>query len=255
MRYRNWGLFVLLGILANCAPLSAAEWGNLKGRFVFDGTAPVPAQLVITKDVEYCGQYPKETVDQSIMVGGESGLRNVFVYLKTTDDALPAIHPDYLEAKPVVIDNTHCMFYPHATGLWAGKQMLVVNNNDPIGQAVIISTSKNSPINLLVAPGAKLEHKFDLGETLPKQVTCGVHPWEMAYLLLHNSPYFSVSNETGEFVIRNIPVGEWTFQMWHEKAGYLVAKPEWEKGRVTMMIQPGDNDLGTIKVAPDLLNK
>lgn len=253
----SWMFVALSGMLVASGPVAAAEWGNLKGRFVYDGAAPSPVALLITKDVEVCGKYPGETVDQSLLIGGENGLRNVFIYLKAKDDALPEVHPDIVTAaeKPAKIDNTHCMFYPHAIGLWAGKQSLLVVNNDPIGQAAKIDTSKNAPLNALVPIGGQIEHKFDVGESLPKLVSCGVHPWETAYLLIHNSPYFAVSDKNGNFVMPNLPAGEWTFQVWHEKVGYLVAKPEWEKGRFTMTIQPGDNDLGTIEVAPSLFDK
>ena len=49
-------------------------------------------------------------------------------------------------------------------------------------------------------------------------------------------------------------MGQWEFQAWHEKVGYL-ATPEWPKGRFRFTVKPGSNDLGTIKIAPARLAK
>ena len=49
----------------------------------------------------------------------------------------------------------------------------------------------------------------------------------------------------------------WTgreIQAWHERVGYLET-PEWPKGRFTVTIRPGSNDLGVIKLNPLLLVK
>jgi hypothetical protein len=58
----------------------------------------------------------------------------------------------------------------------------------------------------------------------------------------------------GKFRIPKLPVGGLEFQAWHERVGYLDA-PDWPKGRFTMTIKPGTNDLGTIKLAPSMFEK
>ena len=48
-------------------PASAAEWGSIKGRFVFDGDVKAEP-ISITKDKEYCGNHKlvDETVDSAL---------------------------------------------------------------------------------------------------------------------------------------------------------------------------------------------
>ena len=41
------------------------------------------------------------------------------------------------------------------------------------------------------------------------------------------------------------------FQVWHERVGYIET-PAWPRGRFEVEIRPGGNDLGTIKLAPDI---
>lgn len=70
------------------------------------------------------------------------------------------------------------------------------------------------------------------------------------------TPYFAVTNERGEFTIRQLPVGKWKFKAWHSDEGYVVdvvvgkEKRKWEKGTFEIEIQPGKNHLGEIVVQP-----
>lgn len=249
----RWLVVVALISSAMSGIANAAEWGNFSGQFVYEGTPPTPKQLPITKDPEYCGKYPDETVDQTLLTGPDKGIRNIYVWLKTTASQKFDIHPDLAAAAstPVKLDNLHCMFAPHCIGLWAGKQGLQVVNSDPIGQAVKIDCLKNASVNSLIPIGGTFEHKFLTSESIPCPISCGVHPWESGFVLLHNSPYFAVTDRDGRFNIPNLPTGEWTFQFWHEKVGYFAIKPEWEKGRMKTKIKLGDNDLGTIAIKPE----
>ena len=78
-------------------------------------------------------------------------------------------------------------------------------------------------------------------------------PWESAYILPREHPYVDISAQDGTFRIAKLPAGELEFQAWQERVGYLDT-PDWPKGRFHMTIRPGSNDLGTIKLAPALLN-
>lgn len=258
MKRHVLGLVFVTMVLARVAGLSAAEWGNLSGTFLYDGQASKPAPLSITKDIECCGQFQNEIVDQSLLVGSSGGLSNVFIYLKQAPDKKAPIHPDYekeASAKPAVLDNLHCMLYPHGLGVWATKQTLHIKNSDPIGHAAKIDFFKNPPINALIPVGGSLDQKYQVAEAVPTVVLCGVHPWESAYLLVHDSPYFAITDKDGKFTLANLPVGEWQFTVWHEKCGYVNAMPAWKRGVFTMAIKAGDNDLGTIKVPNTVFKK
>lgn len=233
----------------------AEEWGTLTGRFVYEGEAKKPERLVVDKDLECCGKFLDEIVDESLVVGEGSGLANVFVYVRSKKKV--AVHPDLEKAAgaPVILDNLHCRFQPHAIAVWGGKQKLEAKNGDPIGHAVAMNLTKNAPVNSLLPPGKTLEVAFSDGEPMPLQISCGPHPWEKAWIKVHDNPYIAISDSSGAFTIPNLPVGDLEFQVWHEKPGYLVAKPEWSKGRIKMAIKPGVNDLGEIKVPAKLFSK
>src|SRR5260221_5077335 len=82
----------LLALLVIGTLSSAAEWGSLKGRFLIDGTAQMPAALVINKD-QYCMDH--KPGNDSLVVGKNNSLVNVVVFLRPQLGKKVDIHPDY----------------------------------------------------------------------------------------------------------------------------------------------------------------
>src|SRR5262249_42021828 len=109
--------------------------------------------------------------------------------------------------------------------------------------------------NITIPAGQTLKYTFPQVETSMAVITCGIHPWMKGYAVIKDHPYMAVSNKDGLVTIKNLPAGSWTFQMWHERHGYVTAgtqngKPvKWERGRVKFDIKSGANDLGEIKLS------
>lgn len=229
------------------------EWGTLKGRFVYDGSPPTPEKLKVDKDLQCCGKYLDEIVDQGVVVGDGGGLANVYVYVR---DEEVKIHPDYeSKVENAKMDHKHCRYQPHALTVWAGKQSITFGNVDEIPHAVAFTPFNNAAVNNTLNQNATFDHLFETEEKVPVEIKCGVHPWEKAFILPRLNPYAAVSGPDGSFEIKNLPAGEIEFQIWHERSGFLVAKPDWKRGRVKIEIAPGDNDLGEIKIDPKLVEK
>ena len=153
----------------------------------------------------------------------------------------------------VTIENKGCIFQPHVAGLWVKRQKLQAVNKDLCAHGFQVKAYRNMSLNQLLPPGEKLNHQFEHGEKLPLRMSCSIHPWQEGWLVALDHPYFATSDDSGRFQIQNLPVGEWEFQLWHEKAGYLAARDDWKRGRFKLKIKPGTTDLGVIPVAPALL--
>jgi len=247
-----WLLLVIVG------PAGAAEWDRLTATFVYDGTPPKPAPVHITSDKEFCTAF--HVVNESLVVKPQdNGLANVVVFPSVGSDyrktPLPA--PDAAtEKKEVLLDNKHCRFDPHVV-LLRTSQTLVVGNADAVGHNTQLATFRNPPVNRLIASGGQTEVRSKAEEPLPVKVACNIHPWMTAWLVVKDHPYMGVSDAHGRLEIRNLPAGEWTFQVWQEKAGFLrdVAfrggKTD-HRGRLTLTVRPGDNSLGEMKLSPTL---
>jgi hypothetical protein len=248
------------GALAVAFPSSvvaaeAPQWGDLKGRFVYDGKPPERKRLKVDRDVAFCGKF--DIRDESLVVERDGGLANVFVYLRTRRVAIcPEL--EKTAAKDVLLDNRDAIFKPHCMKIWLGKQEYHIVNSDPIAQTVAFSPLGDAPANIVLAaaPGENVEArwKFHRRQAVPVGIHCNYHSWESALVLPLDHPYVDISAADGTFCIAKLPVGKWEFQAWHEKAERLDT-PQWPKGRFTATIKPGVNDLGTIKISPAMFKK
>ena len=238
---------------------AAAQWGDLFGRFVYDGAPPAPKPINVNKDQQVFGNL--NLVDESLVVAEDGGLANVLVFVRTKD---VAVHPDYAKTAndDAFLDNKGGRFEPRLSGLRL-TQKLVVRNPDPVSHNTNITPLGDTGINPILAPGGKTEHTFGRQQNIPVPIACNVHGWMKAYVLPRGNPYFAVSPKDGSFKIEKVPAGvELEIQLWHEKSGYLndVALAGGkvqasDRGRFMFTLTPGPNDLGTIKVDPKLFDK
>jgi plastocyanin len=248
--------FATLSVTFLAAPLTAAEWASLKGRFVYDGAPPEPAAITADKDVAVCGKH--KLVNEELTVSADKGIANVVIFVRSKN---VKVHPDLEDgskANPAVLDNKDCRFEPHVGFVQTG-QTLTIKNSDPVGHNSNIATMKNSPSNSLIPSNGASDVTFSRDEAIPATVTCNIHPWMKAYLVIRPNPYGAVTGADGSFEIENLPVGEeLEFQLWHEKGGYLDEfaldgkKTEAKRGRIDLTVKAGGTDLGDIVISPKL---
>ena len=77
------------------------------------------------------------------------------------------------------------------------------------------------------------------------------------YVLLRDSPYMAKSDPNGRFSIKHLPAGEHTFQLWHERVGYLrkVKVGSYmtdSRGRLPLTVREGDNPLADARLCPTM---
>ncbi len=254
-------LVVLSSSVLNAQDEVEGEWGHLSGRFVVTGEVPEPQPKNVTKDQDSCLVNGEPPLDDNLIVDEDGSLKDVFVmmYLKGVNP--PAIHPSYAEAigEPVVIDNAKCMFAPHALFLRVG-QPLRMKNSDEVGHNCHVTTFNNEK-NVNVPVGEHIDVAFEEADSVPGNVVCDVHPWMDAVILIRDEPYVAISAADGTFTIENIPAGEWKFQFWHKKGGYL-RKLEVEgydvgrRGEIEVTIADGETlELGNMTIDAGELDK
>lgn len=241
-------LIAVEGLAAKTRGAVPREWGDLTGRFVYDGPPPPRKKLTVDKDVEFCGKF--DIRDPSLIVAADGGLANVYVYIRSRDVPIsPGLQKDL--PSQVVLDNRDAIFQPHCLKIWYTHQEFSIINSDPIAQNVAFSPLGDTPANIVLPVGGKATHKFTRRQNVPVKIACNYHPWESGYILPRDNPYMAVSASDGSFRIDKLPTGTWEFQAWHERLSYMDT-PKWPKGRFTLTIRPGDNTLGTIRLAPSL---
>ena len=120
-------------------------------------------------------------------------------------------------AQHVLIDQNKMKFVPHVTVVLQGTTADFLNS-DPVGHNVYwpsISGNKKLAHNLGTWPkGDKKSFQFnDLGVA---SLLCNVHPEMSGYVVVVATPYFAVTDKDGNFVIKDVPAGHYTFKTWSE---------------------------------------
>ena len=222
---------------------TADDWGNIKGKIVLKGDVPAPVLLhakgANVKDGGVCAATDVYK-DDLVIDKDTKGIANIFVYLYKKPKK---VHPDASTPDPkIIFDQKNCVFKPHALVVQAGQTVEVLNS-DSVAHNTHTYPLRNQAVNILVAPNPTKGSGVDVAtatrESLPHQVKCDYHPWMMAYWLVVDHPYAAATNAKGEFEIKNLPVGEHEFRLWHERKGYLD-----RKFKVT--VKAGDNELDPV---------
>jgi len=250
------GLLLLLAG-SNVQSADPQGWGNIKGQVVWAGpNVPQRQPIKVTQDQKHC-LMNGPLLDETYVIDPKTkGVRWVMVFLADAKDpdaknakkwkfpVKPGLMK--LKDKPVILDQPCCAFEPHIFGLIEG-QKVIAKNSAPIPHNVKIDGGATNPsINPLLPAGAKLE--IDGWSTtgfgaIP--ISCSIHGWMNAKVRVFNHPYFAVTNEKGEFEIKDAPAGNFHLIVWHEMG--------WVTGRAGKPIEVKANDtldLGKIKMQP-----
>lgn len=188
-------------------PADAGQGGMVSGKVVYKGDFK-PRTLKVGKDTEACGT---SKTDPTLSLSGAGELRNAVVHI--TDMKTGKKY----EPQKVVLDQKGCEYKPHVLGLIAGSTVEVLNPDGILHNVRSLSKS-NSPFNI-AQPKFKtsLTVQLDKPEIVP--VRCDVHDWMSGWLFVSEHPYFSVTDDSGAFSLKDVPPGSYTVEVWHEKLG------------------------------------
>ncbi|QEG31047.1 hypothetical protein GobsT_58680 [Gemmata obscuriglobus] len=202
------------------------KWVTVKGQVLFpkDKDLPKRGELNVTQDKEHCLS-KGALLDESVIVNPKSrGVKNVVVYLRPDDTDLKAefkkdqFHPDDAKRKPgeVVIDQPCCVFVKRVTAARVGDT-LVVKNPSPVAHNFYWESGNNGSHN----PNLPKQTDWTMPtplvkESAPIQYKCSVHPWMTGYVRIFDHPYYAVTDENGNFEIKNVPAGKVRIVYWHE---------------------------------------
>ena len=96
-------------------------------------------------------------------------------------------------------------------------ETVTLKSSDPTNHNVNFQL-KNLNQNPLIAPGSQMDVMPDSPERTPGPVSCSIHPWMMAYWMVLDHPYFAVTDENGNYEIKNAPAGTQKVVVWQEAA-------------------------------------
>jgi plastocyanin len=165
----------------------------------------------VTCSAEHGG---KPVTEQTVEVARDGALANAFVYVQSGLEG-KRFEPS---KEPAVLDQRGCMFVPRAIGLQAG-QTVRLRNSDRVTHNIHPLPKNNREWNESQAPGTPdAERRFARTEVMIP-VKCNIHKWMHAYIGVVEHPYFAVTGQDGSFELANLPPGDYTIAVWHEKLG------------------------------------
>jgi hypothetical protein len=208
---------------APTAAVKAEGWGTLKGRIVFNGDPPQRKVLQekgkAVKDPEICAKDAPILSERLVVDSGTKGVKNAFVYLMrptaVNEEAKKAVASSKVE-----FDQKGCLFIPHAVAVMTGVPV-VLKSSDPTSHNVNFQLRALTS-NQTIAPGSKpFEVTPSSPERTPGPVSCSIHPWMLSYWMVLDNPYYAVTDDQGNFEIKNVPAGTQKVTVWQEAVGYV----------------------------------
>jgi plastocyanin len=138
-----------------------------------------------------------------------------------------------VQGKPLqnaVIDQRDRMFYPHVTVVTVGTIVRFPNDDNVLHNVFAYYNAKKFDLGMYPR-GQSKEVIFDKPGVV--DLLCNIHPDMSAYIMVVDTPYFSVASKRGQFEINGVPAGVYTLHAWHESG---------EETQQQVTIADGTND-------------
>lgn len=142
-------------------------------------------------------------------------------------------------AKPFVMDQKSLLFQPHVLAVPLGSTVQFLNS-DKVQHNIFwpsINGNKKMSHNMGTWPtGEERSFKFDTPGVVP--LLCNVHTEMSGYIIVSPTPYYGVTDASGNFTIADVPDGSYTVSAWHEGMK-IQSKPVTVSGNATMEFSLG----------------
>ena len=196
--------------------LDLANAGVIKGLVKYGAKAPPAKRIDISKEI-YCNQN-HQVFKEDLVVGANGELKNCVVYItkgfnRFGDFPVPS--------EEVTLNQEGCRYLPHVVAMRVG-QPLLMTNADPLMHNLKFGGRKNPPFNKNQQKGGRDTVYFGRPE-VGASMKCDVHGWMRAPMHFFTHPYFAVTDEAGNFEIKNVPPGRYLIAFAHERS--LVTAP------------------------------
>jgi len=137
------------------------------------------------------------------------GIAQAVVFVQT----LPAGVPVPAGTKPAVMDQIHREFVPVLLPIAVGTDVRFPNHDQIHHHVYSFSRTRSFELPLYKGEEA-LPVRFDKPGVV--KVGCNIHDWMSGIILVLPTPYFATTDETGRFVLRDLPPGTYPLACWHE---------------------------------------
>lgn len=146
-------------------------------------------------------------------VAGGRPAADVVVWL----DAPAMPHP---QERRFVMHQRNMQFVPRVLVAPVGSTIDLPNNDRVFHN--VFSYTNGKPFDLGLYPTGASK-RITLDRPAVNRLYCNIHPHMAAYIVAVDSPYYTTSDRTGRFAIRDVPAGRYTYHAWRSGAETLSA--------------------------------
>ena len=196
-----------------------SQSGTLAGKVKLIGLAPTLANLPVTRDMKVCGT---SKPDESLEVK-DSGVKNAVIWFLDLPEAPGAKVPKQK------LDQQACVFLPHILAAPLGAEVDVVNSDRALHNVRAQSGETKLMNYAMPIPGHVVPTRLKKEGIF--KVSCDVHPWMRAWLLVLPASALAITDENGAYRIEGVPAGKHRIRIWHERLGERNAEVEIAAGK------------------------
>src|SRR3954470_3721148 len=147
--------------------------------------------------------------------------------------------------RQAVIDQRDKQFVPYVTAVQVGTAIVFPNKDNIRHHVYSFSSAKKFELPLYAGvPAAPVV--FDKVGFVT--LGCNIHDWMVAYVAVVPTPYFQVTGGDGRAVVKDLPAGHFTVQVWHPS---LKASPETMAQNADLAQSAASSLSFTVELKPD----
>ena len=201
---------------ATMTTVDPATAGAINGKITLDGDAPPADAIQMAADPNCARMHDSPVMTEFVITDMEGGLRNAFVYIKGGLEGMAFPTP----TESVVLNQEGCLYVPHVLGIQVGQELDILNSDATLHN-IHATPTINQEFNIgQPVANMRTTRTFDSVEVMVP-FKCDVHRWMNSYAGVLDHPYFAVSGQDGSFSIGNVPPGDYTVGVWHERLGEM----------------------------------
>jgi plastocyanin len=192
------------GLALLAAPSGAA---TVKGKIVYEGEKPKLPEIKMDADPVCLTHHEGAVYSQAISLNDKNEIQYVFVHI--AEGVPEQKYP--VPAEPFVVSQKGCLYDPPMFGVLAGQEVKFLNPDGTLHN-VHAQPKKNPEFNIAMPKFRKeVSRVFEIPE-LMIPIKCDVHPWMLSHLNVMEHPFFSTSNQSGDFEITDLPPGNYVLE-------------------------------------------